>query len=263
MSSTVIPEPAQGGAMPGQAPIHIHRMTLKDIRDALAAGWDDLQHSRTDALLMGGVFPVGGVIFAAAFVIQGFLPFVFPLLAGFALIGPLATLWFAALSRQRELGEESVSYVFAQPRMKQIQRLALIAILIYLAWNAVAGIIYYLTLGSSNADPNAEFFVRVFTTTAGWELIIIGCTVGAVFAVVTLAISAISFAVVIDRPVTAFQAIGISLQAMLQNPLFVLAWGAVVIAGLLIGGVTFLLGMVVVLPVLGHATWHIYRRMTA
>ena len=150
----------------------------------------------------------------------------------------------------------------ARKLVQEIQRLAGTAIMIFLGWNLSAAVIYLFTLGSSDEAANAPFFVRVFTTNAGWELIILGCAVGAVFAVVTLAISVISFPVVIDRNVTAFQAINISFHAMLRNPLFVMAWGAVVVAGLLFGAVTCLLGMCVVLPVLGHATWHVYRRMT-
>jgi len=243
-------------------PLEFHQMSLGDIKDALMKGWDDLRQSRTDALLIGAIFPLAGVIFAAAFVVQAFLPFVFPLLAGSALLGPLATLYFAALSRQREHNDESILTIFQEPRLKEIQRLAGTAIMIFLGWNLSAAVIYLFTLGSSDEAANAPFFVRVFTTNAGWELIILGCAVGAVFAVVTLAISVISFPVVIDRNVTAFQAINISFHAMLRNPLFVLAWGAVVVAGLLFGAVTCLLGMCVVLPVLGHATWHVYRRMT-
>jgi len=256
-----VPSPAHSG--PASAPdLQIRQMTLGDIKNALVLGWDDLRQSRTDVLLIGAIFPIAGVIFAAAFVVQAILPFIFPLLAGFALLGPLATLWFAALSRQRELGEDSVSYVFAEPRIQEIQRLAGTAILIFLSWNLTAAIIYLFTLGSSDEAAQAPFFTRVFTTNAGWELIIVGCAVGALFAVVTLAISVISFPLVIDRPVTAFQAISLSIQAMARNPVFVLAWGAVVAAGLIFGAVTCLLGMCVVLPVLGHATWHVYRRMT-
>jgi uncharacterized membrane protein len=237
-------------------------MSISDIRDALVAGWDDLRQSRTDALLIAAIFPLAGLVFASAFIIQAFLPFVFPLLAGFALLGPMATLWFAALSRQREQPDESLSVIFAEPRIQQIQRLAGMAILIFLSWNMSAAIIYLLTLGSSDENAQAPFFLRVFTTHAGWELIIIGCAVGAVFAFVTLAISVISFPVVIDRPVTAFEAVSISMRAMRHNPVFVLAWGVVVAVGLIFGAATFLLGMVVVLPVLGHATWHVYKRMT-
>jgi uncharacterized membrane protein len=247
---------------PSPVPIQFRQMTIADIKEALWAGWEDLRNSRTDALLIAAIFPLAGVIFAAAFIVQAFLPFVFPVLSGFALLGPLATLWFAALSRQTERGEDSIGYVFQEPRIIQIQRLAGIAILIFFSWNMSAAIIYLLTLGSSHADAGAPFIERVFNTSAGIELIVIGCAVGAVFAFVTLCISVISFPVVIDRNVTAFQAIGISIQAMRHNPLFVLAWGAVVAVALIFGAVTFLLGMCVVLPVLGHATWHVYRKMT-
>ncbi len=262
MTSTTIADTTGPIRMPGQVPIEIRTMTLRDIRQALAAGIDDLKHSRTDALIIGAIFPLAGVIFAAAWVIQGILPFIFPLLAGFALLGPLATLWFAALSRERERGEDDIASVFAEPRLTAIQRLAGTAIMIFFSWNLTAAIIYLLTLGSSTEAADAPFFVRVFTTHAGWELIIIGCAVGAVFALVTLAISVISFPVVIDRPVTAYQAVSISIQAMVRNPVFVLGWGAVVVVALIFGAVTCLLGMVFVLPVLGHATWHVYRRMT-
>jgi uncharacterized membrane protein len=253
---------APSTALPAAPPLQFRTMSLLDIKNALVLGWDDLRQSRTDALIIGAIFPLAGIIFAAAFVVQAFLPFVFPLLAGFALLGPLATLYFAALSRQREHDDESITILFREPRLKEIQRLAGTAIMIYLGWNLSAAIIYLFTLGSSNEAANAPFFTRVFTTSAGWELVIIGCAVGAIFAVVTLAISVISFPVVMDRPVTALQAVGISFQAMLRNPLFVLTWGAVVVAGLALGTVTCLLGMVVVLPVLGHATWHVYKRMT-
>jgi uncharacterized membrane protein len=245
----------------GQIPLQIRRLTIADIGQALRAGLDDLRHFRTDALLLAALFPVSGLLLAGVFVIQGFLPLVFPLLSGFALLGPVATLWFAAQSRQRERGDESATTVFKQPRLKAIQRLASIEILIFLVWNAAAGAIYYFTLGSSNENAGANFLVRVLTTTAGWEMTILGCAVGAAFAFLTLAISCISFPLVIDRSVTASVAISASLRAISGNPVFVLAWGAIVAIGLVVGTIPCLLGLVFVLPVLGHATWHIYRRM--
>ncbi len=258
MSGAAIPDLTNQGAT--RLPIEIRKMSLSDIRDALVAGYDDLKACRTDALLMAVIFPIAGIVIAGVVVVQGLLPFVFPLLSGFALLGPLATLWFAALSRQRERGDDSLVSVFSAHR-KAIQNLSAIAISLFLAWNAVAGVIYYLTLGSSTDEAGAAFFQRVFTTGAGWEMIIIGCLSGAVFAVATLAISVISFPLILDRPVTAAQAVGASFQAMAQNPVFVLGWGAAVAIGLTLGSIPCLLGLVIVLPVFGHATWHVYRRM--
>ena len=261
MSSTTSPVNPDAG--PIQSPVTIHKIPISCIPEVLRQGLDDLRHSRTDALLTAVIFPVAGLLFAAAFIIQGLLPFIFPLLSGFALLGPLATLWFAALSRQRERNVESIREVFSASRLNAIQRLSFTAILIFFAWNVSAAIIYYQTLGISKENPNAFFLIRVFTTTAGLELMIIGCAVGFVFALITLAISVISVPMVIDRPVTAWQAVMVSLQAVARNPAFVLCWGAVVAVAMALAAIPCLLGFVIVLPVLGHATWHIYRKMVS
>jgi len=259
VSSTTSPVHPDAGPM--RSPVTIHKIPISCIPEILRQGLDDLRHSRTDALLTAVIFPIAGLLFAAAFIIQGLLPFIFPLLAGFALLGPLATLWFAALSRQRERNVDSIREVFAQPRLQAIQRLSVTAILIFFAWNVSAAIIYYQTLGVSKENPNAFFLIRVFTTTAGLELMVIGCAVGFVFALITLAISVVSVPMVIDRPVTAWQAIAVSLQAVARNPFFVLSWGVVVAVSMILATIPCLLGFVIVLPMLGHSTWHIYRKM--
>ena len=239
----------------------IRKMGAKDIWEVLVLGFEDLRASRTDALAIAVIYPISGAFLASVIVVHAFLPFVFPVCAGFALIGPMATLWFAAVSRQRERKDATALSVFTPVRLVAIQRLCVIAIMLFVVWNVTAGIIYGLTLGSSNADANAEFFKRVIDTQAGWTLIAAGCATGAVFAVLSLAVFFISFPLVIDRDVTASQAIGISVKAMLHNPIFVLGWGAVVVAGLLLGALPVLLGIVIILPVLGHASWHLYRRI--
>jgi uncharacterized membrane protein len=250
-----------GPAEPSPAPVAIRQMRAKDIPDALKLGFDDVRYFRTDALSIAIIYPIAAVFLATMVVLQDFLPLVFPVCAGFALLGPMATLWFAALSRQRERGDESALSVFTPARLVAIQRLAATAIMLFVVWNVCAGIIYGLTLGSSNADAGASFYHRVMDTQAGWTLIIVGCATGAVFAVLSLAVFFISFPLVLDRPVTASQAIAISVRAMLRNPFFVLAWGAVVVVGLVAGAIPLLLGIVIVLPTLGHASWHLYRRI--
>jgi uncharacterized membrane protein len=261
MNLAAIPNALPPGALPAPRSFEIRRLTLKDIRPVLVAGYRDLEACRTDALLMAVMYPVAGVVLAGCVVNQGFLPFVFPLFSGFALLGPLATLWFAALSRRRERGDDTAESVFNSHRRHAIQHLAAIAVGLYLVWNAVAAIIFYATLGSSTADAGASFFTRVFSTTAGWELIVFGCLAGAVFAVATLAISLVSFSLVIDRDVSALQAVSTSLHAVMRNPDFCIGWGLVVVTELVLGAIPCLLGLVVVLPVLGHGTWHVYRRM--
>ena len=210
---------------------------------------------------------LAGLAVAGVVADRALLPFLFPAASGFALIGPLATLWYAALSRGRELwGEDAASHplhLFFGPRGRSLRILGGVAILLFLLWNAAAGLIYHLTLGISAEKPNAFFLVRVLTTRAGWEMTIIGCGVGVIFALVAVAIGCVSFPLALDKPVTAFEAIHVSLSAMARNPVFMLGWGVVIVVGLLIGAIPGLLGLAVTLPILGHATWHVYRRIVA
>jgi uncharacterized membrane protein len=248
-------------------PITIRKVGVKDLLPALKAGFDDLRELRTDQITIAVLFPLAGLAVAGVVADRALLPFLFPAASGFALIGPLATLWYAALSRGRELyGEDAASLplkLFFGPRGRPLRILGGVAILLFLLWNAAAGIIYHLTLGSSSEKVNAFFLTRVLTTAAGWEMTIIGCGVGVIFAVIAVAIGCVSFPLALDKPVTAMEAIRVSLDAMARNPLFMLCWGAVIVVGLVIGAIPGLLGLAVTLPVLGHATWHVYRRIVA
>ena len=248
-------------------PIDIRKVGLNELMPALREGLDDLRELRTDQITIAVLFPLAGLAVAGVVADRALLPFLFPAASGFALIGPLATLWYAALSRGRELyGEDAASHplhLFFGPRGRSLRILGGVAILLFLLWNAAAGIIYELTLGRSSEKTGAFFLTRVLTTSAGWEMIVIGCGVGVIFALVTVAIGCVSFPLALDKPVTAMEAIRVSLDAMARNPLFMLGWGAVIVAGLVIGAIPGLLGLAVTLPVLGHATWHVYRRIIA
>jgi uncharacterized membrane protein len=107
----------------------------------------------------------------------------------------------------------------------------------------------------------AEFARQVFTTSAGWELIFVGCGVGFVFAAVVLTISVVSFPMLLDQNVGAVTAVRTSVRAVLANPTTMAMWGLVVTGGLVIGALPFLVGLAIVLPVLGHSTWHLYRKV--
>jgi uncharacterized membrane protein len=260
-----IEEERDDAASPG--PIEIRRVGLNELMPALKAGFDDLRELRTDQVTIAVLFPLAGLAVAGVIADRALLPFLFPVASGFALIGPLATLWYAALSRGRELwGEDAASHplhLFFGPRGRSLRLLGGVAILLFLLWNAAAGVIYYLTLGTSHEKANAFFLIRVLTTRAGWEMIVIGCGVGVIFALITVAVGCVSFPLALDKPVTAIEAIRVSLTAMARNPLFMLCWGIVIVAGLVVGAIPGRLGLAVTLPVLGHATWHVYRRIVA
>jgi uncharacterized membrane protein len=258
-------EERDDAASPG--PIEIRTVGVNDLLPALKEGFDDLRELRTDQITLAVLFPLAGLAVAGVVADRALLPFLFPAASGFALIGPLATLWYSALSRGRELyGEDAASHplhLFFGPRGRSLRILGGVAILLFLLWNGAAGLIYEMTLGRSSAKPNAFFLVRVLTTPAGWEMTVIGCGVGVIFALVAVAIGCVSFPLALDKPVTATEAIRYSLDAMARNPFFMLCWGAVIVIGLVIGAIPGLLGLAVTLPVLGHATWHVYRRIVA
>ena len=246
---------------PAPAPVSVRVLRPADIWQALVAGFNDMRRSRTDALTIAVIYPIAAVFLATVIVLRNFLPLVFPVCAGFALLGPMATLWYVAQSRRLERGDESALAVFTPERLVAIQRLCAIAMLLFVAWNVAAGIIYGLTLGSANEAVGAPFLYRVFHTEAGLALIFIGCGTGAVLAVSALAVFFISFPLVLDRPVSATQAIAVSVRAILRNPFLALGWGVLVVAGLAVGAIPALIGIVIVLPTLGHASWHLYRRL--
>ena len=117
-----------------------------------------------------------------------------------------------------------------------------------------------MTMGSDAPDTIGALMHQVFTTPAGWALIVLGCGVGLLFAVLALSISVVSFPLLLDRKVSVSTAIWTSVQAVAKNPRTMAIWGLIVTAGLVMGSIPLFIGLAIVMPVLGHATWHLYRK---
>jgi uncharacterized membrane protein len=244
---------------------NIRTIGVDDLRDALAKGYVDFSAMPSHAVFLCLIYPILGLILAVLTFGYNLLPLLFPLLAGFALIGPLAALGLYELSRRREQGHDvSVSDAFAvlrSPRIGAIAVLGIMLVVIFLAWLVVAQTIYYALFGDTAPVSIAEFARQVFTTRAGWTLILVGNAVGFLFAVMVLMLSVVSFPLLLDRRVDAVTAASTSIRCVLANPITMAIWGLIVAGALVIGSLPLLLGLVVVLPVLGHATWHLYRKV--
>ena len=249
------------------APPVVRRIEIGDLKDALARGMADFVAYRTDVILLCLIYPLLGLILARLAFGYDMLPLIFPLASGFALLGPVAAVGFYEMSRRREQGL-AVSWadsfgVAASPRFVAILILGLLLLAIFLIWLAAADAIYALTLGPEPPASVGSFFHDVFATTAGWVMIIVGIGVGFLFALLVLAISVVSFPLLLDRDVGLPTAVLTSLRAVAANPGPMLAWGLIVAASLAIGSIPLFLGLAIVVPVLGHATWHLYRKVIA
>jgi uncharacterized membrane protein len=244
----------------------IRRISLADIRYALARGIDDFAAFRSDVVFLVVIYPLAGLVLARLIFGYGLLPLLFPLASGFALIGPIAAVGLYEMSRRREAGSAEVGWadafeVFRSPAIGSIVLFGLLLLAIFAVWIGVASLIYDLTLGPKPPVSAAVFMHDVLTTDPGWTMIGLGIGIGFLFAVGVLAISVVSVPLLLDRDIGLLAAIGASLRAVLANPRSMAAWGLIVAAGLVLGTAPLFLGLVFVMPVLGHATWHLYRRL--
>jgi uncharacterized membrane protein len=250
---------AGGGVLP------IRKIGLRDLREALIRGWDDFTALPSFALFLLVLYPIVGIMLARFVQGRSILPMLFPMVAGFALIGPFAAVGLYELSRRRELGERPTSrHVLGIMRSScGISCMALGGILlaVFFVWLMSAQAIYNATFPGYVPETWGMFLRDVLTTREGWTLILVGHGVGLLFAIFVFSISVISFPLVLDRPVTAHAAIATSLRAVAANPLPMIVWGMIVAGALMLGSLPLFMGLIVVVPVIAHASWHLYRRI--
>jgi uncharacterized membrane protein len=243
----------------------VARIRAADLRQVLADGLDDFAASRTDVIALCMIYPILGLILVRLASGHQMLPLLFPLASGFALVGPFAAIGLYEMSRRREqgvaIGWADAFGVIRSPAIATILLLGLVLMAIFLLWLVAAAGIYMLTLGPEPPASAGAFINDVLATHAGWAMIAVGIGVGFLFAVVVLAIGALSFPLLLDRAAGLDTAVATSVRAVLANPGPMALWGLIVAGGLVIGSIPFLLGLAVVVPVLGHATWHLYRRL--
>jgi uncharacterized membrane protein len=243
----------------------VRKIELADLMDVLASGVRDFGAYRTDVIFLCIIYPLAGLVLARLAFGYDMLPLLFPLASGFALIGPVAAIGLYEMSRRREQGVDinwaDAFGVVRAPAFGAILVLGLLLLAIFLLWLTAAYAIYLVTLGPEPPASIGSFVRDVFTTGAGWALIVVGCGVGFLFAVLVLTISVVSFPLLLDRDVGLYTGVATSVRAVLANPVPMAAWGLIVAGGLVIGSIPVLLGLIIVMPVLGHATWHLYRRV--
>jgi uncharacterized membrane protein len=247
------------------APPRVRRIDASDIGDALAQGFKDFGACRTDVIFLCLIYPIAGLIISRMAFDFGMVALIFPLVAGFALIAPLFGVGLYEMSRRRERGLETgwtdAFGVVRAPAIGAILVLGLLLLALFCLWLSAAYFLYTVTLGPDAPVSAAAFARDALTTPEGWTMIGVGIGVGFLFALVVLIISVVSFPLLLDRNVGVGTAIATSVQAVRTNPGPMAMWGLIIAGSLVLGAIPLLVGLAVVLPVLGHATWHLYRKV--
>lgn len=255
-----------GGDTPGAGAraATVRRIGTEDLRAALRAGWQDFGAMRSDVIAAVLLYPVIGAALFWAASHQNLFPLIFPLASGFAILGPAAAIGMYEMSRRREAGQPAGWLdglrVLGSPAFGAIVALAAILFAIFAVWMLTAWTIFQATMGPELPATLSGFVADALTTPRGWEMMALGIPLGFVFAAVVLSISVVAFPMLLDRHCGLPQAMATSLDLARRNPGTVALWGLVVAAALALGSLPLLLGLAIVLPVLGHATWHLYRR---
>ena len=254
--------PASAIWRPGEPAVR--SIGLADLKEAVAKGYDDFNAMPTFAVFLGIIYAVLGLILFRLSFGYDVLPLVYPILTGFLLLGPFAAIALYELSRRREQGLdfsiERLWEVFRSPSIGAITRLGLVLLAIFVAWLVAARTMYAQIMGGAEPASLGEYARQILTTPAGHQMIVVGNTVGFVFALLVLVISVVSFPMLVDRDVSAGTAVRTSVRAVAANPWTMAIWGLFVTLALVVGSLPVFFGLAVVFPVLGHATWHLYRR---
>jgi uncharacterized membrane protein len=259
----------QDDVLPDARPVN--HIDFSDLRWALERGVEDFRQLRGDLVFVGLIYPFVGLAAAMVALNQSLLPLLFPILAGISLLGPLVAAGFYELARRFERGDDirwrHFFDVFTGPSAIALAGLGVILAGLFILWIASALAIYGFFFGDANLGVSAPesvgaFLTALFTTSAGWQMMIVGNLVGLIFAIVALAVSVVSFPMVVDKPeLGATPAIETSMRAVARNPGTMIGWGLIVATLLVIGSIPLFVGLAVVLPVLGYATWHLYTRV--
>lgn len=241
----------------------IGRIGTADLIAAVRAGWRDFKAAPTCGTMFSAFYVLCGLALFWITQATGQVYWLAIAVFGFPLVGPFAAVGLYEVSRRLERGEEwattDILGVVWTQRGRQLPWLCAILIMIFLFWSFVGHMIFALFMGLQTMI-NVSTSYEVYMTANGLGMLVFGSAVGAVFAGVAFAISVMGIPMLLDLEIDFVSAMIISFQTCLKNFGTMLIWGVAVAALLLIGMVPLFLGLMIVLPVLGHASWHLYRR---
>ncbi len=242
----------------------VRAITIADLKSVLAAGWSDFRRAPSFGLFFGGVYAAGGIALLIAMVFLKSAYLAYPLAIGFPLLGPFIAVGLYEISRRLEQGEpltwSGVLGVIWQQRKRELSWMTFVVLFVFMIWLYQVRLLLALFLGFRAFSSLDTFMTMLFTTSDGLMFLIVGHIVGAVLALVLFALTVISCPLLLDRNNDFITAMIASVRSVTTSPVPMLGWGIVVTLALILAAIPFFLGLLIVLPVLGHATWHLYRR---
>jgi uncharacterized membrane protein len=244
----------------------VRHVTVADIAEALIQGMRDFQAYPIYGLVLGGLYAAGGTVIVLCLTAFGMVYFAYPLAAGFALIGPFVAIGLYEISRRRERDEPvSVPAIWSTVRSRsEIGWMAFVSLFFFVVWMYQVRLLIALILGlHASFSSLSEFITVLLTTNEGLLFLIIGNLEGAVLSLILFSLTVVSFPLLLDREVDFVTAMVTSVRSVVASPLPMIGWAAAITVLLVVSTIPWFLGLLVTLPVLGHATWHLYRRIVA
>ncbi|UJW84398.1 DUF2189 domain-containing protein [Devosia sp. SL43] len=243
----------------------LRSITLADLFDALRLGVEDFWEKPSHYVMLTIIYPIVGIVLAVWMSGYHTWPLLYPLVGGFALVGPFAAIGLYEISRRREAGEDTswrhAFGVLRSPAIGSIAAVGVMLLVVFTLWLTSAQALYEGLFGSSTPQTLTGLLGQIFTEPGGMTLLIAGTMLGGIFALFTLCTTVIAFPLLLDRDVGAFVAVETSFRAVMKNPVPMLAWGIIVGSGLFVGALPLFVGLAVIIPIFGHSTWHLYRKL--
>lgn len=256
----------QATSISGKSDPVIRQITTKDVGEAVAAGLRDFRTAPSYGLVLGGLCALTGLAIIVTLYLMGLPYLAYPIGAGFALVCPFLAAGLYEVSRRIENGQPlGAGEIWATVKSRsEIRWMGFMTVFVLIMWMYQVRFLMALFLGHSGMMATLQEFMHViFNTTEGLMFLAIGNVVGAILSVILFSLSVVSFPLVLDRDVDFVTAMITSVRAVTTNPGPMLYWAAIIVTLLVASALTFGIGLLVALPILGHATWHLYRRVVA
>ena len=243
----------------------VRAISVSEINEAWAQGLRDFRAAPAYGLVFGGFYAAAGMIIVFGITALGKGYLAYPLAAAFALIGPFAAVGLYEVSRRREAGlvlswDAVLGAIFKQ-RNRQLAWMGLVTMFFLIVWMYLVQLLVALFLGTRSFPTLDDFLVALTMTPKGLVFLFLGNAIWALLSIALFSITFLSFPLLLDRDVDFVTAMITSVRGVLASPLAAIGWALIIALLLIVACLPFFLGVLVVLPVLGHTTWHLYRKI--